>query len=57
MRRRRSRSRHSQGDEIVSPPVSVKVKMHGDRGRHVTLRRLTQQEAAAEREARRGHRR
>lgn len=57
MRRRRSRSRHSQGDEVASPPVSVKVKMHGDRDRNVTLRRLTEQEAAAEREARRGHRR
>jgi hypothetical protein len=33
-------------------PVSVKVKMHND-GRHVTLRRLNEQEAAAEREARR----
>lgn len=57
MRRRRSRSRHSQGDAVVSPPVSVKVKMHGDRDRNVTLRRLTEEEAAAEREARRGHRR
>jgi hypothetical protein len=57
MRRRRSRSRHSQGDAVISPPVSVKVKMHEDRDRHVTLYRLTEQEAAAEREARRGHRR
>ncbi|KAL9014809.1 MAG: hypothetical protein Q9173_000563 [Seirophora scorigena] len=36
----------------ASPPVSVKVKMHGD-GRHVTLRRLPEEEAAAERAARR----
>lgn len=39
-----------------SPPVSVKVKMHND-GRHVTLRRLNEQEAAAEREARQRDRR
>ena len=57
MRRRRSRSRHSQSEAVISPPVSVKVKMHGDRDRNVTLRRLTEEEAAAEREARRGHRR
>ncbi|TAQ83296.1 hypothetical protein B7494_g8384 [Chlorociboria aeruginascens] len=54
--RRRNRSReHSQG--VSSPPVSVKVKVHGDKDRNVTLRRLTEQEAAAEREARRGQRR
>lgn len=41
---------------IASPPVSVKVKMHND-GRHVTLRRLNEDEAAAEREARRRERR
>ena len=39
-----------------SPPVSVKVQMHND-GRHVTLRRLNEQEAAAERESRRQDRR
>ena len=53
--RRRDRSRHhsgSGGDSMASPPVSVKVKMHTD-GRHVTLRRLPEEEAAAEREARR----
>ncbi|PVH84778.1 hypothetical protein DL98DRAFT_651511 [Cadophora sp. DSE1049] len=57
-RRRRSRSRggHTSGD-VVSPPVSVKVKVHGDKDRNVTLRRLTEQEAAAEREARRSDRR
>ncbi|CAO1597869.1 hypothetical protein XANCAGTX0491_001660 [Xanthoria calcicola] len=37
---------------VASPPVSVKVKMHPD-GRHVTLRRLPEEEAAAERAARR----
>lgn len=41
---------------IASPPVSVKVKMHND-GRHVTLRRLNEDEAAAEHEARRRERR
>lgn len=58
-RRRRSRSRdYSQGrPAVTSPPVSVKVKMHGDKDRNVTLRRLTEQEAAAEREARRSSRR
>ncbi|KAJ5121792.1 hypothetical protein N7526_008729 [Penicillium atrosanguineum] len=43
-------------DHVESPPVSVKVKMHND-GRHVTLRRLTEEEAAAQREARRRERR
>lgn len=53
-RRRRSRSRsQSQGPSAATQPVSVKVKMHGDRNQNVTLRRLTEQEAAAEREARR----
>jgi hypothetical protein len=59
-RRRHSRSRsHSRppGSDVVSPPVSVKVKMHGDRHQNVTLRRLTEEEAAAEREAKRGERR
>lgn len=56
--RRRSRSRsQSQGPSGPSQPVSVKVKMHGDRNQKVTLRRLTEQEAAAEREARRNPRR
>ena len=53
--RQQDRSRRhsgSGGDSVASPPVSVKVKMHSD-GRHVTLRRLPEQEAAAEREARR----
>ncbi|OCL15433.1 hypothetical protein AOQ84DRAFT_329403 [Glonium stellatum] len=49
-----SRQRSSNGS-VASPPVSVKVKMHND-GRHVTLRRLNEEEAAAEREARRRER-
>lgn len=51
----RDHSRHrgsADGSGVTSPPVSVKVKMHND-GRHVTLRRLNEEEAAAEREARR----
>jgi hypothetical protein len=50
-----SQRRSSRDDSIVSPPVSVKVKMHND-GRHVTLRRLNEEEAAAEREARKRER-
>lgn len=50
-----SRRRSSRDESIVSPPVSVKVKMHND-GRHVTLRRLNEEEAAAERDARRRER-
>ena len=42
-------------DSNATPPVSVKVKLHND-GRHVTLRRLPEAEAAAEREARRASR-
>ncbi|KAF2109240.1 hypothetical protein BDV96DRAFT_652094 [Lophiotrema nucula] len=51
-RRDTSRQRSSEGGSVTSPPVSVKVKMHND-GRHVTLRRLGEEEAAAAREARR----
>ena len=36
---------------VESPPVSIKMKMSGD-GRHVTLRRLNEEEAARERAAR-----
>jgi hypothetical protein len=43
-------------EQVASPPVSVKVKMHND-GRHVTLRRLTEEEAAANRDTRRRDRR
>lgn len=50
-----SRQRSSGDASVNSPPVSVKVKMHND-GRHVTLRRLNEEEAAAEREARRRER-
>jgi hypothetical protein len=49
---RRDDSRKRSEGSVASPPVSVKVKMHND-GRHVTLRRLNEEEAAAEREARR----
>lgn len=47
---RRDRHHSTSGGEasVASPPVSVKVKMHPD-GRHVTLRRLPEEEAAAER--------
>ncbi|KAI5242009.1 hypothetical protein E4T43_05093 [Aureobasidium subglaciale] len=41
---------------VASPPVSLKVKMNPD-GHSVTLRRLNEDEAAAEREARRRERR
>lgn len=52
----RHHSQNSTGeDSVTSPPVSVKVKVHPD-GRHVTLRRLPEQEAAAERDARRRER-
>lgn len=36
-----------------TPPVSVKVKVHDDKDRNVTLRRLTEEEAVAARRARR----
>ena len=52
--RRRHNGRNT--DSMESPPVSLKVKMHND-GRHVTLRRLTEQEAIAQREARQRDRR
>ena len=41
---------------VASPPYSIKVKMHDD-NRHVTLRRLPEAEAAAERQAREARRR
>ena len=50
--RRRDRRASASGEDSAGTPVSVKVKMHND-GRHVTLRRLPEAEAAAEREARR----
>ncbi|QUC22350.1 uncharacterized protein UV8b_06591 [Ustilaginoidea virens] len=45
----------SERDQYGSPtsqPVSVKVKMHDDRDRNVTLRRLTEEEARATRSPR-----
>ncbi|GAB7358292.1 hypothetical protein MBLNU230_g2366t1 [Neophaeotheca triangularis] len=48
---------HQNGDNsLQSPPVSVKVDMHND-GQHVTVRRLSEEEAANERRARRAERR
>ena len=46
--RSESRRRSAGADSMGSQPVSVKLNMHSD-GRHVTLRRLTEEEAAAER--------
>ncbi|KAI1478986.1 hypothetical protein F4774DRAFT_383672 [Daldinia eschscholtzii] len=46
--RRRDRS------QVSSQPVSVKVKYHDDRDRNITLRRITQEEAAAAESQRRG---
>ena len=46
------RNQTSGTSNTASPPVSVKVRMH-DNGRKVTLRRLPEEEARAEREARR----
>ncbi|KAL8844903.1 MAG: hypothetical protein Q9205_000174 [Flavoplaca limonia] len=51
-RQDRRDSANGREGSVASPPVSVKVKMHPD-GRHVTLRRLPEEEAAAERAARR----
>ncbi|MCJ1391196.1 hypothetical protein MMC18_004058 [Xylographa bjoerkii] len=55
--RNSNRASASAGEDSVGSqgPVSVKVKMHSD-GRHVTLRRLPEEEAAAERAARRSSR-
>ena len=58
-RRDQRERRQSAGGSVPvvsSPPVSIKVKMHDD-NRHVTLRRLPEAEAAAEREAREARRR
>ena len=49
------RESDSTGGSMVSPPLSVKLNVHKD-GRHVTLRRLNEAEAAAERETRRRER-
>lgn len=47
------RRQSSSGGEagVASPPISIKVKMYPE-GRHVTLRRLPEEEAAAERSRR-----
>ena len=54
--RRDSNTVSESAGSLGSPPVSVKVKVQND-GRHVTLRRLNEEEAAAEREARHRERR
>ncbi|KAI9823889.1 MAG: hypothetical protein M1832_002207 [Thelocarpon impressellum] len=47
-------NRHHRGEgSAASPPMAVKVKLHNDNNRHVTLRRLTEEERVAEQEARR----
>ncbi|KAI1384715.1 uncharacterized protein F4822DRAFT_371405 [Hypoxylon trugodes] len=45
-----------RGDRSQAPsqPVSVKVRYHDDRDRNITLRRLTEEEAAAARRGQRG---
>jgi hypothetical protein len=49
-RRRRSSNRNtdSAGSQYQSPPISLHVSVPHDNGRKVTLRRLTEEEAAAE---------
>ncbi len=49
----RDRRHSASGGEasVASPPISIKVKMYPE-GRHVTLRRLPEEEAAAERSRR-----
>ena len=53
--RERRQSAGGSAPGVNSPPVSIKVKMHDD-NRHVTLRRLPEAEAAAERQAREARR-
>ncbi|KAJ1337468.1 hypothetical protein MN608_00320 [Microdochium nivale] len=50
------RSQQRSHSRAPSKPVSVKVKYHDDRDRNVTLRRLTDEEAAAARRDRRSGR-
>lgn len=50
-RRSQSRTRDARQDGVGSPPVSVRIQMHGDNHRNVTLRRLSEQETAAKMEA------
>lgn len=47
----RRQSGSGGGAGVASPPISIKVKMYPE-GRHVTLRRLPEDEAAAERSRR-----
>lgn len=47
----RRQSGSGGGAGVASPPISIKVKMYPE-GRHVTLRRLPEEEAAAERSRR-----
>lgn len=51
---RHDRRQSGSNDNVTTPPVSVKVKVHSD-GRHVTLRRLPEEEAAEERRRRSRH--
>ncbi|OJD11960.1 hypothetical protein AJ78_07379 [Emergomyces pasteurianus Ep9510] len=48
-----SRRRRGRDPSVESEPVSINVKFHNDHGRRVTLRRLTPEEAAASRRAKR----
>ncbi|EGC46205.1 conserved hypothetical protein [Histoplasma capsulatum var. duboisii H88] len=45
------RRRRGRDQSVESEPVSINVKFHNDKGRRVTLRRLTPEEAAASRRA------
>ena len=54
-RRERRQSAGGSVPGVNSPPVRIKVKMHDD-NRHITLRRLPEAEAAAERQAREARR-
>lgn len=56
-RRSQSRTHESKQEGLGSPPVSVRIQMHGDNNRNVTLRRLSEAEAAAEREVSQNRRR
>ncbi|KUI60514.1 hypothetical protein VP1G_07756 [Cytospora mali] len=47
------RVEHERSDSRDRTPVSVQVKVHDDKDRNVTLRRLTEEEALAARRARR----
>ncbi|KAK4455935.1 hypothetical protein QBC34DRAFT_4564 [Podospora aff. communis PSN243] len=51
--RRRRGDYRGEGTPPSQKPVSVNVKVHHDRDRNITLRRLTEEEAAAERRTQR----